>query len=388
MRGTLRKRVGPRGTSWQLIVRVVDPTTGQRRQLARTVRLATRREAERELRAFVTEFEEGAVRAERRTVAGLLDAWHEHKAGRGRSITTLREYRRLIDRQLKPRFGDLPLERLTGRDLDRYYDELIAAGLAPATVRQVHAVMRGALGQAVKWDWLNTNPALKATPPPLRRPAVRAPEPDEVRLLIEKALAEDPAFGVFLRLAVVTGARRGELCALRWSDVDLGAAAVTIARSMAEDRGGRLVEKGTKTHAERLVSIDHETAAVMRQQLDRCQAASAACGVVLPRLAFVFSRKPDGSKPMHPNDATAAFGLLRAQLGISGIRLHDLRHFAATRLLVAGVPVRQVSGRLGHASASTTLNIYAHAVAELDAAAASVLAGVLDCPRSESSSGR
>jgi len=103
--------------------------------------------------------------AERRTVADLLEQWLEHKAGRGRSVTTLREYRRLIDRQLKPRFGDLPLDRVTGRDLDRYYDELVAAGLATATVRQVHAVMRGALGQAVKWDWLHANPALKATLP-------------------------------------------------------------------------------------------------------------------------------------------------------------------------------------------------------------------------------
>jgi hypothetical protein len=89
VRGMLRKRVGARGTSWQLLVHVVDPTTGQRRQLSRTARVATRREAERELGAFVTEVEQGVVRTERRTVADLLgDA---HKAGRGRSITTLRE---------------------------------------------------------------------------------------------------------------------------------------------------------------------------------------------------------------------------------------------------------------------------------------------------------
>jgi integrase len=216
----------------------------------------------------------------------------------------------------------------------------------------------------VKWDRLDANPALKATSPPPRRPAVRALEPDEVRLLIGKAQAEDPAFAVFLRLAVVTGARRGEICALRWSDVNLEAAAVTIARSMAEGKGRRLVEKSTKTHAERLVSIDGETVEAMRQQRERCQGAAVACGVALPRSAFVFSRQPDGSKPLHPNDATAAFGDLRARLGINGIRLHDLRHFAATRLLVAGVPVRQVSGRLGHANASTTLNIYAHTVAD------------------------
>jgi integrase len=340
--------------------------------------VATRREAERELRAFVTEVEEGAVQAERRTVAELLDQWLEHKAGRGRSITTLREYRRLVERQLKPRFGDLPLERLTGRDLDRYYDELIATGLAPATVRQVHAVVRGALGQAVKWDWLDTNAAVKATPPPLRRPAVRAPEPEEVWVLLEKAEAEDPAFAAFLRLAVVTGARRGELCALRWTDVDLDGGSVWIARSMAEGKGGRLVEKSTKTHAERLVSIDAETVEALRRRLGTCEAATAACEFELPAAGFVFSRKVDGSQPLHPDDATAMFHRLCLHVGISGIRLHDLRHFAATRLLVAGLPVRQVSGRLGHAKASTTLNIYAHSVAELDAVAATMLARAIE----------
>jgi integrase len=240
--------------------------------------------------------------------------------------------------------------------------------------------MRGALGQAVKWDWLDANPALKATPPPLRRPAVRAPEPEEVRLLLDKAVAEDPAFATFLRLAVVTGARRGELCALRWEDVDLRAGSVTIARSMAEGKGGRLVEKDTKTHAERLVSLDPDTVRALEEHFGRWARTAPAGGLVPAGSAFVFSPKVDGSRPLHPNDATAQFGRLRAQLGITGIRLHDLRHLAATRLLVAGLPVRQVSGRLGHANAAMTLNIYAHALNELDEVAASVLAQEIRAP--------
>jgi integrase len=175
----------------------------------------------------------------------------------------------------------------------------------------------------------------------------------------------------------VNGARRGELCAIRWSDVDLEAGTVTIARSMAEGKGGRLVEKSTKTHAERLVSIDAETVEALRRQLDRCQESGLHLRGRSPPLCVRLQPAAGGSKALHPNDATASFGDLRAQLNISGVRLHDLRHFAATRLLVAGVPVRQVSGRLGHANASTTLNVYAHAVEGLDAVAASVLAKAL-----------
>ena len=301
-------------------------------------------------------------------------------------MTTLREYRRLIDYRLKPKFGDLPVGRLTTRDIDRYYDELASSELAPATIRQVHAVLRGALGQAVKWEWLDGNAAARATPPPLRRPTLRAPEPFEVLALLDAAEAVDPAFATFLRLAVVTGARRGELCALRWHDVDLDLGVVTIARSMAEGKGGRLVEKMTKTHAERRVGVDGDTVGVMRVHRQQADEVADAVGIRLSTSAFVFTRQVDGSVPLHPNDATGAFRRLCVQLDIEGVRLHDLRHFAATRLLAAGLPVRQVSGRLGHAHASTTLNFYAHAVAELDAVAAEVLARLLRRGESATSS--
>jgi integrase len=146
---------------------------------------------------------------------------------------------------------------------------------------------------------------------------------------------------------------------------------------MAEGKGGRLVEKTTKTHAERRVGLDGDTVEVLRGHRRQVDKVAEAVGVRLTTSAFVFTRRVDGWVPLHPNDATAAFRRLCGQLDIGGVRLHDLRHFAATRLLAAGLPVRQVSGRLGHAQASTTLNFYAHAVAELDAVAAEVLAALL-----------
>ena len=102
-----------------------------------------------------------------------------------------------------------------------------------------------------------------------------------------------------------------------------------------------------------------------------------ACGVGLDDRSYVFSRSPGGRTPWVPNEVTKAFIRLRQQAGVGDFRLHDLRHFAATRLLVAGVPVRTVSGRLGHANAATTLGVYAHFLQESDREAAAALGALI-----------
>jgi integrase len=130
--------------------------------------------------------------------------------------------------------------------------------------------------------------------------------------------------------------------------------------------GKVVTEKDTKTHASRRLAIDEGTAAALQQQLERATARAQACGLTgLSPDGAVFPRRPDGS-PWSPNDATKAFIRLRKAVGLPEVRLHDLRHFSATRLLAAGVPVRTVSGRLGHATASTTLSVYAHFVEQSD----------------------
>ena len=188
----------------------------------------------------------------------------------------------------------------------------------------------------------------------------------------------DPALGCLIRLAAISGARRGELCALRWSDFDLKGGWLTIARSLSGGRADALVEKDTKTHAKRRVSLDAETRSSLEAHRRTCEHRARACDVELPPTAFVFSDMPDGSAPWRPSRVTLAFRRISTRLGVGGVRFHDLRHFAATQLLAAGVPVKTVSARLGHANASTTLNIYAHRLEAADEEAANVLAGLLD----------
>jgi integrase len=174
-----------------------------------------------------------------------------------------------------------------------------------------------------------------------------------------------------------TGAHR----ALRWSDLDLPGKAATISRSVVETEHSEIVEKDTKTHASRRIALDVGTVDVLKTHRERCTARAAACDVMLPVTAHVFSRDPDGERPWVPNEVTKDFIRIRKTVKLDTVRLHDLRHFAATRLLAAGVPVRTVSGRLGHANAATTLGVYAHFVEESDKDAAAKLGALLRMTR-------
>jgi integrase len=361
---------------WELAVDAGrDPATGQRRRVVRVVR-GTKRQAQKALNELVVSVEGGRTRSSTATLEQLLRAWLDH-AGLSLSPTTLAGYRRLVDGSIVPALGSMKLHRLTAAHLDAYYRSLSESGLAPASVRQFHAIISSALTQGEKWEWVGTNVASRATPPPVRRKRLDPPSPTDVIRLIEAAKrSRSPELGVFLHLAAVTGARRGELVALRCSAVDLVAAQVLIEHSIVQV-GRQLYEKDTKTHQARRLSLDPGTVDLLARFKSAAEDRLVPFGVALPEDAFVFSDEPDGSKPWNPERITRAFSRFCAQEGITGVRFHDLRHFAATRLLSAGVDVRTVSGRLGHANAATTLGVYAHFLESSDQAAAVILGDLL-----------
>jgi integrase len=161
---------------------------------------------------------------------------------------------------------------------------------------------------------------------------------------------------------------RGELLALRWADVDLETGSIAIQRSFTEGPTGPVLAP-TKTRRPHRVALDEMSRdAVAKFRADQGAVGPGASG------RFVFSHRPDGAVPWLPNWVTKAFVRCRRQAGLAHFRLHDLRHFMATEMLDAGVPVTVVSARLAHARASTTLNVYAHAVPGADREAAELLA--------------
>jgi integrase len=378
MRGNITVKVP--GRVYELRVsRGRDPVTGRYRQKSVTVR-GTRAEAERALRQLIDEVEAGRERGTDDpglTFGGLLDEWLRFTEGRGRSPTTIERYRTIIERQLKPTLGDMPLARLRTKAFDDLYRDL-GQRLAPLTVTKVHLVARAALDRARKWGWIAQNPARDAEPPSPRRSTITTPSREQLAKLLKVADAADPVFAAYLRLGAATGARRGELCALRWSDIDLEAARVVIERGIVLVAGG-LVERPTKTHSRRVVALDEGTVRVLGAHREREEAMARACGVELDAPAFVFSRRPGGTLPLRPENATATFAATARAAGVEGLSLKDAtRHLAATRLIAAGVDVRTVAGRLGHANASTTLDVYAHWLPERDREAATIIGAELD----------
>lgn len=377
----MRGHLEPRGSgTWRAKVFLGQDADGRQRYLTRTVH-GTRREADAQLRQLI--LEAGlAHETSRATMDDLAAKWLE-LASESLSPSTFREYRRLLVKIILPQFGSVKVRAIRPSDLDSFYASLRRHGvnggrsLSAQSVHHVHALIRRLLNQALKWGWILTNPALNASPPRVDRVELEVPDVETVTQIINFAEVRNPDIACFLRLAAVTGARRGELCAIRWRDFDKSGA-LSIKHSIVDGRNDELIEKGTKTHASRKVVIDKLTMRVVDSQRERCEERSKACGRRFSRNNFVFASSLDGSVPWRPHRVTLAFKRLCDELGISGVRLHDLRHFTATQLLASGVPVKTVAGRLGHANAATTLNVYAHALESSDVDAANLLGNILN----------
>lgn len=372
MRGSLVRR----GKAWQLRIYVGrDPLTHKEIVRTRTVH-GTRREAEAELNRWVASFGGTGLNASA-TVATVLRQWLKLR-GPEWSPATRREHHRIVEGPLAP-LHRLRLSRLERSRLEDFYRALGERGgkngkpLARGTVRRVHVVLRSALEEAVRWGWIDHNAADRARVPNGERRKVRPPTLVEVGKLVLEAEQTDPTFAAYLRLAVVTGARRGELCALRWADVADGAVIIDQAVVMAE-RG--LAAKGTKTGRTLQLPVDDDTRAALERLRRRAQGAAEARGRPWSLEDHVFSHDFDGT-PWWPSSVSRKFRLLCEAVGVEGIRLHDLRHYVATQLIGAGEDVRSVAERLGHSQASTTLNTYSAFMVEKQRRATDILAGTL-----------
>ena len=255
--------VRQRGTnSWELrIYQGVDPENGKERWATKTVR-GSRRFATAQLREFRQVAICGRIRAG--TVAELLTQWTE-AASPGWAATTKRETKSLIDRHLIPCLGHLAIAKLTTADIDDFYGHLLRRGgkderpLAPGTVQRTHVVLHRALARAVRWNWIWVNPASQSSPPRAVPPEIRPPSPEAVTNLLSYVARRDRAFHLFLVLAATTGARRGELLALRWMDVDLVTNTVSFQRSLVEGAAGPVLAP-TKTRRSHRVALDQATA--------------------------------------------------------------------------------------------------------------------------------
>jgi len=224
--GSLRQIAGGR---WRLRVSIgVDPVTRRPRQVERVIKASTQRAAQRELDRLREEVRASPpATRDNRTVRSLLEHYLAHLEARGRSPRTIHAARLSAERVIGPELGRVRLAELDTFRIDELYRKLATGEgrrrpVRPATVLRHHSVLSAALNQAVRWGWIADNPAKAATLPTLERRSPRVPSAEDVAELIRRVDEAGPVWGLLVRLAVVTGARRGELCALRWSDVEEG----------------------------------------------------------------------------------------------------------------------------------------------------------------------
>jgi integrase len=409
-RGSIRRMRG------RLQVRVSageDPATGERITLVESVAIenpgnerserAAMREAEKLRTKLLAEADSLKVARTRSTIGALLDKWlpqHEVDA------TTRMNYESQIRNYIKPNLGDVPLllfVRDASERLEAFYARLrrcrqLCSGrpfvekheaegphdcvkaechwhdckpYAASSVRQIHAILSGALSAAVRWGWIAYNPMPAVKPPAKKRPQPRPPTPEQMARIIEEAWRSSNEWGLYVWLSAVTGARRGEVIALQWGDVDIDSRILRLDENYVRTADG-MVLKDTKTHQMRRVAFDEPTAQLLRRHKDDCAARLSMLALAVADDTWLFSAKPDLSKPRDPSSVTRRYSRLAAKLGID-TKLKELRHYSATELLTAGVDLRTVAGRLGHGDGTTTLRHYAAWVGSADQAAAATM---------------
>lgn len=238
---------------------------------------------------------------------------------------------------------------------------------------------------AVRWGYLPVSPVERARVPKAPKWTPRAPTPEQVAARVAAADARDPDLGVFARMAVALGARRGELVGLRWSAVDFDNSIVHIGASVVNDDHGTgrrkrsaPVAKDTKTHSQRAVALDSGTLQALRDMRVRHVERALAFGTTHGADAYLWPADVEGSQPRPPDRFTYEWGQVdRSVDDGTHVRLHDLRHFHGTMLVGAGVPIVSVRDRLGHSSLTVT-NIYVDGRPEWDRESAEIMGGLLD----------
>jgi integrase len=334
---------------------------------------ATKREAEQALTQELARRDQGIILSgEKITVRQFAQRWLDHMAMLGRDERTLERYRDLLELHALPTIGGLQVRALQPHQLSALYASLLThgrrdgkpGGLKPRTVGHVHRALHRMLRQAVRWRLLALNPASDLElPAAVNEPMVTLTH-QQARTLLAAARPRRWLY-VLILLGVATGARLGELLALRWSDVDLERGTVRIGRSRWVVNG-RMQVKGPKTEAGyRTVMLGVATIAQLRRLRAEQVRQRLALGRHYSTAEALVICKPDG-RPYRPDSASTMFRVFVDRLGLpKTVHVHTLRHSAASFLAAAGVPTSDIAAQLGHADGGAlALRVYVHPLAE------------------------
>jgi integrase len=378
MAGSMRLVGDP--DTWELRVYVGRDSEGRVRHLHRRFRGA-RRAAERELARLVTEQETEPTAipdpspqwGPKTTVNDAITAWKAN-GWSDLSPNTASDYETVWTLHIRKSIGRRRIASLTPFDVEQYLRKLKDSGLSQERVRRIRAILHRACRLARKWSGNTLPNPITDTELPVwslseGSEEVRSPTVDEVRAILMVARAGDPRIATFVRLATATGLRRGEACALRWSDVDIDGQRIRVDKSVVIGRSGIQVKAPKTRPSIRTIAVDRGTLDELRSLRARQDEIARACGVTLGPEGFVFSLEADGLEAPRPDSLSRTFARLRDKAGVaSDIHLHSLRHFVATEL-DSVISERQKQARLGWSTVQMARH-YTDSVSEEDQRAA------------------
>ena len=326
------------------------------------------------------------VGADKQTVADFLCSWvKDYERSQTVKASTVETTKIHIDKYLIPGLGAVRLSALSVKTIETFLGDLLnegrinpnskkTKGLSPKTVRNIFGTLHRALFDAVRFELLAFNPASQVQLPKYQRPLITPWLGEQAGAFIQYAENRQDPLAPIWRLLLVTGLRRGELVGLRWSDIDLVEATVSIAQTKVM-AGNLCVITTPKSRAgTRTLSIDPGTVTALAHLKNQQEATAKQLGARLPDLVVT----ADDGRPVQPKWLYERFKSAQRGSGLPYIHLHQARHTAVTWQLSEGTPLHIVSGRTGHSQSSTTANIYAHFLPQHDSKASTVIGYALD----------
>jgi integrase len=313
----------------------------------------TRREVQEKLNAALHEQQRGMLATgPQQLLKVYLENWLEQAYKPTVKLNTYVQYRLIVRHHLIPAFGNIPVQKLTPERIRAFYQQKLDEGSNPRTVGLIHSALRRALSDAVKQGLVTRNVVSLVSPPRFDRYEAQTLTVEQAERLLE--VAHGSHLDALLILALTTGMRRGELLALRWDDVDFKQSLVSVHRTMTRVGGYGYVEGEPKTRSSRRRIV--------------LPSFALEAGDTWQGRGLVFC---DGSGGFFSPDVVLyRFGKLLSEIGLPHMRFHDLRHSAATILLVAGVHPKVVQERLGNSTIAMTLVVYSRVLPSMQQGAA------------------
>jgi integrase len=353
-------------TSYDVVVAYKDNATGKWKHRWKTTDGS--RKADTLKTAMLREVDKGYQQPTKETVATFMQSWIDgYKAN-----ITARSYDRysgIVKNHIIPSIGKIPLALLSPQNIQKMYSDKLESGLAPRSVRYVHIVLHRALQTALKWHKITVNPADSVDIPKAQHTEMQIWNESEIIQFLEAA--RSTPYHCLFYLAIFSGARRGELLALRWQDADLKTGQLSISRSVQCVNGEYIFSQPKTEKSRRTIALPQSAVLLLKQLREVAEHTRARIDpkakVEDPDL--IFTHTYDGI-PLRPNTVSRAWEYTAKKAGVKIIRFHDARHSHASLMLKQGVPLKVLSERLGHSSISVTADVYAHVIPGMQESAA------------------